>query len=255
MVRPFAQNFAMPHNLEKRFSEYRARRASEDIADEIKSAILSGQFRQGHRLPSERSLASEFKVSRLTIREALRVLQAKGLIFVKKGSTGGAFVQSGTDDDIASIVIDRLLLDGILPYHIIETRVVVERGIVKYAGENARPEDLARIERNLQETKSVLKAVTIKQAQEFVFKIIEFHGLLAQATHIPFLITFNRIVQEWGNRRLRYWFPTRSERISHHLEHTQILEAIKRKDADRAEALMERHIRDMAATIEKHSKE
>ena len=78
----------MQNAIDSIFSEYKARRASDDIADQIKEAILDGKFHQKDRLPSERSLASQFKVSRLTVREAFRLLEAKGLIYIKKGSTG-----------------------------------------------------------------------------------------------------------------------------------------------------------------------
>jgi DNA-binding FadR family transcriptional regulator len=75
------------------FSKYEYRRASDDIANEIKNAILTKEFTDGKRLPSERSLAEQFHVSRMTIREAFRLLEAKGIITVKKGPKGGAFIR------------------------------------------------------------------------------------------------------------------------------------------------------------------
>ena len=74
------------------FQPYKGRRAFEDIAAEIKDAILSDRLSIGDRLPSERDLAEQFQVGRVTIREAFRTLETMGLIQVKKGSRGGAFV-------------------------------------------------------------------------------------------------------------------------------------------------------------------
>lgn len=79
----------IPSDSEYVFSEYNHCRASDDIADEIKTAKVSNKLRQGDSLPSERTLASQFNVSRFTIRETLRLLEAKGLIVIRKGSRGG----------------------------------------------------------------------------------------------------------------------------------------------------------------------
>lgn len=236
---------------EYEFSEYNHRRASDDIADEIKSAIISNKFRQGDRLPSERQMATQFKVSRFTVREALRLLEAKGLIVIRKGAKGGVFIQTASQDKIAAIIMDKLELEGIIPYHIIETRVVLECGIVKYATENASSEDLERIAGNLEETKQLIETGSIKNRSEFVFNVIDFHDLLAKATHIPFLIMFNRTIIEWSKRRLRYWNPNKKQQLSHYLEHKEIFNAIKNKDVKSGQKLMEKQIREMSAIIEK----
>ena len=86
------------------FSEYKHRRASDFIASEIKKSILAKKFQEGDRLPSERSLADQFSVSRLSIRDALRLLETQGLIVIKQGATGGAFVQAASQEKIATIL-------------------------------------------------------------------------------------------------------------------------------------------------------
>jgi GntR family transcriptional repressor for pyruvate dehydrogenase complex len=75
------------------FAEYQYRRASTDIAELIKQAILSEEFKEGDRLPPERDLAAQFQVGRMTIREALRTLETKGLIAIRKGSSGGGLLR------------------------------------------------------------------------------------------------------------------------------------------------------------------
>ena len=69
-------------------------RAREQVEAQIREAILSGTFQRGDRLPSEAELASDFAVSRTTVREALRSLAAAGLISKVPGATGGSFVQA-----------------------------------------------------------------------------------------------------------------------------------------------------------------
>ncbi len=73
------------------FQPYRGRRAFEDIAAQIRQAILSERLIDGDRLPPERALAKQFQVGRVPVREAFRALETMGLIEVKKGGGGVAF--------------------------------------------------------------------------------------------------------------------------------------------------------------------
>jgi len=75
------------------FEKVKPIRVYEVVAEQIQDAILSGKFKPGERLLSERNLIKEFDISRRTLREALRVLEHKGLIEIKTGMKGGAVVR------------------------------------------------------------------------------------------------------------------------------------------------------------------
>src|ERR1700733_8238874 len=75
------------------FRPERVRRPREQVEHQMRSAILSGEFKVGERLPSEAELAKAFGVSRSTIREALHALKTSGLITTTPGATGGSFVE------------------------------------------------------------------------------------------------------------------------------------------------------------------
>jgi GntR family transcriptional repressor for pyruvate dehydrogenase complex len=79
----------------------RVRKSYEQVADQLRDLIVRGQLRQGGRLPPEATLARELGVSRATVREALRLLAAQGLIRTAKGSGGGSFVTLPTVDHIS----------------------------------------------------------------------------------------------------------------------------------------------------------
>lgn len=66
-------------------------RSFEDIIAQVRDAVAEGRLRPGERLPSERALAESFGVSRATLREALRSLEALGVVEIRLGATGGAF--------------------------------------------------------------------------------------------------------------------------------------------------------------------
>lgn len=95
------------------FSPYQSKRAFEEISEQIKKAILAKKLKPGERLPSERSLAEQFQVGRLTVREALRTLETQGFVQIRKGSGGGAFIGNTDPEMLPSIIMDNLLLDGL----------------------------------------------------------------------------------------------------------------------------------------------
>src|ERR671927_1736990 len=82
------------------FSRVNAGRISGLIVDQIRLLIRDGHLTAGDRLPSERELGERFGVSRVTVREALRGLEAQGLVAIRVGAHGGAFVTAPTSDRI-----------------------------------------------------------------------------------------------------------------------------------------------------------
>src|SRR4051812_49660109 len=79
-------------------------RSFDHIVGQIRDAISSGGIQPGERLPSERDLGVAFGVSRTTLREALRALEAQGVIEIRTGSRGGAFVAESGSDLLAGAV-------------------------------------------------------------------------------------------------------------------------------------------------------
>src|SRR5260370_19079663 len=74
------------------FSPAKPRRTFEEIINQIKANIEEGRLQRGDKLPTERALASQFQVSRNTVREALRTLEISGFVTLKRGPAGGALV-------------------------------------------------------------------------------------------------------------------------------------------------------------------
>src|SRR5260370_17016439 len=79
-------------------------KASDVLADDLRERILLGEFPEGTALPTERDLVVQTRMSRATVREALRVLEVQGLIRIKTGRAGGAFVQRPGDQSAAGSV-------------------------------------------------------------------------------------------------------------------------------------------------------
>ena len=87
------------------FRPARPKRAVDQIVDQIEGLLRAGVLGPGDRLPSERVLAEQFDVSRNTVREALRILEFTGVLVLRRGSSGGAFIaRDGQDSVVAGMV-------------------------------------------------------------------------------------------------------------------------------------------------------
>ena len=233
-------------NKSQIFSPYQTRRAFQEVAEEIKHAILAERFKAGDRLPSERSLAQQFQVGRLTIREALRTLETKGLIKIRYGRDGGAYVGVADPEAIPSMIIDNLQLEGLTGTQMTEARIGLETTIVASAITHATSKDLDRIAENIEDSKEIIGP---ENAKDVVSAMIDFHILLGEASHnLPFIL-FIRTLMEWARRKLVSWVPTVEEQLYSYRSHKKIFESIKGKDVDSAQSRMKDHIIRISALV------
>ena len=160
------------------FAPVTVARASSAIADQIRTAIVTGRLQEGGRLSPERELAEQFGVSRVTVRDALRSLEAMGLIEVRVGARGGAFVTAPTGSKVAQAMSDMMMMAVVSPEDVVEARLVVELGTVTLACARATDEDLELLRDLGERGRSALEAGTYTREISW-----EFHSLLAQAAH------------------------------------------------------------------------
>ncbi len=138
------------------FEKVKPIRVYEVVAEQIQDAILSGKFKPGERLLSERNLTKEFDISRRTLREALRVLEHKGLIEIKTGMKGGAVVrQLNTEQMSESLAM--LIRSGkaSLP-NLTEFRWDLEGVVASRAASKATQKDIALLKGLLEEGEALL---------------------------------------------------------------------------------------------------
>ena len=131
---------------ERLFTPVSVARASAAIADQIRQSILDGKLEEGDRLPPERELATQFGVSRVTVRDALRILEAAGLVEVRVGARGGAFVTVPTGSVVAQAMADMVVMSAVTPADVVEARLIVELGTVTLACARATDDDLQALD-------------------------------------------------------------------------------------------------------------
>jgi GntR family transcriptional repressor for pyruvate dehydrogenase complex len=207
------------------------------VVGEIQRVIVSGQLEPGMRLLPERELAEELGVSRTVVREAVRILVAKGLLETKPGV--GTIVRQVTSDQIVEPL--SLLLQsqkaGDSIEHLHQVRRMIEIEIAGLAAEQATAEDISKLRELLAEMESV---TDIPEA--FVTQDADFHRGLARTTHNPLLIilldSIRDLMQEVRLMVTRH--PDLRRQVIP--DHRKILDRVATKDPAGARQAMEEHL-------------
>jgi len=157
------------------------RRAFEGAVEQIAQRIREGELVEGERLPSERELARALRISRPTLREAVRVLADAGVVSVRTGPSGGIFVQSGyvPIDLVRAKSEIRLSELG----EVLEARRLLEPNIAQLAAKRATPENLERMAATVEGHKALMAGGDVlDQEDRFLQLDTQFHLELARAT-------------------------------------------------------------------------
>jgi DNA-binding FadR family transcriptional regulator len=219
------------------FAPVAVARASSAIAEQIRNAIVTGRVKAGDRLSPERELAEQFGVSRVTVRDALRSLEAMGLIEVKVGARGGAFVTAPTGSKVAQTMSDMMLMSATTPEEIVEARLIVELGTVTLACARAADEDLKAMRELCERGREALAAGTYTRDLSW-----DFHACLAHATHngaVDGLTQSFRSTLSMHPLRVREGARAYERTVD---EHLKILEAVEQRDRATARRAMAEHL-------------
>jgi GntR family transcriptional repressor for pyruvate dehydrogenase complex len=167
------------------FQKLPVKRSFEGVVAQIRIQIGEGALREGDRLPAERELAVQFGVSRNTVREALRALENAGVVTLKKGVAGGAFIHSGSGDAVARALADLYRLGSVSPAHLTEARLIIGREVARLACERYDEVDLKALEENVEKTRLAAEQGDLVARAN---TNLEFHKLMVRATKNPILI-------------------------------------------------------------------
>jgi GntR family transcriptional repressor for pyruvate dehydrogenase complex len=175
------------------------------VASQLRRSISEGRLRPGDKLPPERSLATMFGVSRNTVRDALRGLELSGLIELKLGATGGAFVLPGSSNAVVNGMRDLYFLGAITPDHLTEARLALSAEVIRLACKRITEEDLAILEANVARAAEMHKAGNFEERTKYHQA---FHVLLAKTSRNPILIAATEGIMEVTRQFVKAIGPT-----------------------------------------------
>jgi len=220
----------------------RKTRIYEEVVSQIHALIRDGRFKAGDQLPAERELAETFKVSRTSVREALRALESQGLIVSRTGM--GNFV---VDLPVEALVgpLARMLIDEKTALvDVFELRKLIEPHIAALAAERATERDIAQLK------KIVAKQIdAVSRGETGVDADAELHLCISRATQNQALQKLVSGLMEMLSRSREESLQTAERRNASIDTHRKIIAAIEKHDRIEARNEMQFHIEQVEASV------
>lgn len=203
------------------------------VAESIKDLICSGKYQVGQKLPTESKLCAELRVSRTSVREAFRLLQAQGYVEIRPGK--GAFVA----DFQTGLQANWFEVDDAKYKDYMEVRVAIETLAVRLAVERAT-------DRQIQDMKSVhesfLAASRVHDAARMVILDERFHSLIIESSQNPLLRKINNDLLDVFRPYRRANFSDATQYSHADAAHSRILSCFETRNPDLAEQHMREHL-------------
>ncbi|GAA0535732.1 GntR family transcriptional regulator [Saccharopolyspora subtropica] len=230
-----------------RFQQVRPVRLYQTIVEQIEGAIARGEFRPGQRLPNERELVAQFGASRPTVREALRVLEANGVIRSRPGDPHGPEVLPFSPSGLAKQMTRLAQLEEMSVAELVAFRMILDSAANLLAARLRSAAELAAMERTL----AVMAEAIDRGYDEFSKADVAFHDAIASASRNSLIQVCNNVVRgvvlsliEDRVARSRNSRALMRESLQHHRE---VLAAIRAGDGQAAARISRRNIYDYYA--------
>ena len=199
----------------------------DQIIETIKSALMTGELSPGQRLPSETEMARQLGVGRSAIREALKILQAMGVLTARRGD--GTYIAEEPSEKLLNPLSFAIILGTEVSSELVELRVMIEIGYCELASSQATDADWKHIEAAAKALENSFTADD-KDHETLARLDLEFHYAILEATHNPLVQKIGRTVEELFFISIRDNFRE-SEHVKRAIEaHEQIVAALHSHD-------------------------
>ncbi len=175
------------------FKPVQIRRSFEVICEQIRDRINRGELRSGDRLPSEKELADQFNISRTAVHEAMRNLEAAGLVEMRTGIHGGIYIHSGNTSGIKQAVQDMVAIGQVSIASVTEARIELMATAIRLACERATAEELDAIDADISYHSQLFDN---GRGSRNTQSVIRFYELIARATHNDIIVMMVEALSE-----------------------------------------------------------
>ena len=223
----------------------------QDVVAQIQDAILDGRLKTGDTLPSERQLKEMFSISRGTLREALRVLEQKGLIEIKLGVGGGSVVKDVNADQISDGLGLLIRSQKVSLNHLAEFREDVEGIVAARAASRHSKKDISDLKALLSKARKCIDGGT-SQRNAFIEIDKQIHLSLAQIAQNPIYLSVLHSVHDNIHRYYdRFLSMEKRELQENYQDLCDLVEAVEKGQTDQARRLARSHVRRFNQYMEK----
>ena len=224
------------------FQAARQTKVFEDVVDQIQEAILDGRLKTGDTLPSERQLKDMFNISRGTLREALRVLEQKGLIEIKLGVGGGSVVKDLNADQVSEGLALLIRSQKVSLNHLAEFREEVEGIVAARAAAKKSSADIGKLTDLLSEARKCIDAGT-SQRDAFLENDKRIHMTLAHMAANPIYISVLHSVHDNIHRYYDTFLSMDQRELQeNYRDLCDLVQAVEKGQVGRARRLARGHV-------------
>jgi GntR family transcriptional repressor for pyruvate dehydrogenase complex len=232
------------------FRAAKQNRIFQDVVQQIQEAIIQGRLKVGDRLPAERELKEMLQTSRSTLREALRVLEQKGLIEIKLGMGGGAVVKAVTSDAVAESLDLMIRSQRVSLRHIAEFREHMEGDVVMLAARRMTPSDIDDLEELLDEARQCVSR-GVEAVSDFLAADEDIHHCFARITGNPIFISILKTIHENIRRYYDEFLIMEEPEMRENLQDLEdVVAAVKSGREETAAELVRAHVRRFSGAME-----
>jgi len=227
----------------------------QDVVEQIQEAIFDGRLETGQTLPAERELKTMFNISRGTLREALRVLEQKGLIEIKLGVGGGSIVKAVDTEQVSESLGLLIRSQKVSLNHLAQFREDVEGIIAAHAAQWHGQEDIKKLKQLLAKA---LQCVERGRSRRNAFIDIDkqIHMAIAEITGNPIYISVLHSIHDNIHRYYdRFLSMAQPELEENYHDLCEIVAAIENSRADRARELAQQHVKRFNRYMKKREEE
>lgn len=232
------------------FKHVKQSRAYQDVVEQIQEAVIAGTLKPGSQLPAERELKEQFGISRGTLREALRVLEQKGLIEIRTGVAGGSIIREVNSEQLSENLGLLIRNRTVSPRDLAEFREGMEGGVAALAAQRGQDEDMALLNRLLQEAEEHLKKGR-KGWDSFIRTDEKLHMALARMSGNLLFISVLESVYYNIHTYYENYLPRGKKILQENFNDLRaIVTAVTGRDAEAARELAQGHVRRFNAYME-----
>lgn len=197
------------------------------IIDEIKKSLIKEELLPGDKLPSEEQLCKKFSVSRIAVREAIKMLSAIGVVIIKRGN--GTYISKKVTSSVFDSLVFQLILQEKSSEELAELRTMLEIGMIEVLMDKRTPEDIKKIEESIQnfEEEYSRKVLNIEKLTNCD---LDFHLKVTESTHNSLIIGIAEAIFQLYIASFSKILYKRSSVEESIKIHKQILEGIKNRD-------------------------
>lgn len=237
------------------FRAAKQNRIFQDVVEQIQEAIIDGQLKVGDRLPAERELKEMLQTSRSTLREALRVLEQKGLIEIKLGMGGGAVVKAVTSDLVAESLDLMIRSQRVSLRHIAEFRERVEGDVVVLATQRMKPSDRKMLRKLLDDARACV-ARGAEGVSDFLTADKNLHLCFAKVTGNPIYISILKTIHENIRRYYDEFLIMEEPEMNENFRDLEdVVAAMEKGDAETAGNIARAHVSRFNGYMERREQE